>query len=49
LDEKTGNDGRKRLDVLVPLGACELDAKRSDKETARFAAVRREETYLFDI
>ena len=33
MNEKIENDGKKRLDVLVPLAACKLDAKRSEKET----------------
>ena len=45
MNEKIENDGRKRLDVLDPLAACKLDAKRSEKETgALFAASLPEET-----
>ena len=33
MDEKMENSRRKRLDVLDPLAACELDANRSEKET----------------
>jgi len=33
LDEKMGNGGRKRLEVLVPLAACKLDANHSEGET----------------
>ena len=33
MDEKIENGRRKRLGVLEPLAACELDAKRSEKET----------------
>jgi hypothetical protein len=33
LDEKMENGRRKRLGVLEPLAAWELDAKRSEKET----------------
>jgi hypothetical protein len=33
LNEKIENDGKKGLDVLDPLAACKLDAKRIEKET----------------
>ena len=33
MNEKIENNGKKRLDVLVPLAPCKLDAKRSEKET----------------
>ena len=33
MDEKMENGRRKGLGVLEPLVACELDAKRSEKET----------------
>jgi hypothetical protein len=45
LDEKIESGRRKRLDVLDPLAACKLDAKRSEKETrVMFAASLPEET-----
>ena len=41
MDEEIENGRRKRLDVLDPLAACELDAKRSEKETREVFKARR--------
>ena len=47
MDEKIENGRRKRLGVLEPLAACELDAKRSEKETRYVRAGGRHGKLIF--